>query len=116
MRLGPYRTARGRDVDGVVVTFIDVSAIKDAEDALRQSEARLASELNVMRRLHAMTLAVATAATMREALDHVLAAAIDLHAADLGDVQLLDPDSHTAAHRGPARIRAGIPGALRRCR
>jgi len=92
VRLGPYRTARGRDVDGVVVTFIDVSAIKDAEDALRRSEASLASELNVMRRLHAMTLAVATAATMREALDHVLAAAIDLHAADRGHVQLLDPD------------------------
>jgi len=94
VRLGPYRTARGRDVDGVVVTFIDVSAIKDAEDALRRSEALLAFELDVMRRLHAMTLAVATAATMGEALDQVLAAAIDLHAADRGHVQLLDPDSH----------------------
>jgi two-component system CheB/CheR fusion protein len=93
VRLGPYRTARGRDVDGVVVTFIDVSAIKGAEEALRQSEARLASELNVMRRLHAMTLAVATASSMRQALDHVLAAAIDLHAADRGNVQLLDPGS-----------------------
>ena len=95
VRLGPYRTTRGRDVDGVVATFIDVSAIKGAEEALRQSEARLASELNVLRRLHAMTLSVATASTMPEALDYVLTAAIDLHAADFGAVQLLDPDSHT---------------------
>ena len=93
VRVGPYRTAGGRDIDGVVATFIDITAIKQAEQALRASEGRLAAELNVMRRLQTMTLSMATAGTMREALDHVLAAAIDLHAADFGSVQLLDPGS-----------------------
>jgi len=95
VRLGPYRTAGGRDVDGVVATFIDVTVIKQADEALRESEARLASELNVMKRLQTMTLGVATAANMRDALDHVLTAAIELHAADFGHIQLLDRDSAT---------------------
>jgi two-component system CheB/CheR fusion protein len=90
VHLGPYRTAGGRDVDGVVATFVDVTPIKQAEEALRESEGRLAAELNVLRRLHAMTLSVATASSMRGALDHVLGAAIDLHGADYSNVQLLD--------------------------
>ncbi len=40
MRLLPYRTEEDR-IDGVVVTFLDVSAHKLAEDELRQAEERL---------------------------------------------------------------------------
>jgi two-component system CheB/CheR fusion protein len=91
VRIGPYRTAGEREIDGVVATFFDVTALKSAEAALRTSQARLATELSVMRRLHAMTIGGAVTATMREALEHVLAAAIDLHGADFASVQLLDP-------------------------
>jgi PAS domain-containing protein len=90
VRVGPYRTAGKRDADGVVVTFVDISAIKAAEEALRASEARLEEELNVMRRLHEMTVSVATASSVHRALEQVLAAAVDLHKADFGTVQLLD--------------------------
>ena len=39
VRLLPSRTVNGA-IDGVVVTFVDITALKGAEDALRQSEER----------------------------------------------------------------------------
>ena len=93
IRLSPYRTSSVRQIDGVVVTFIDVTAIKKGEAALRASEQKLAAELNVMRRLHRMTLDVATAPGMQEALNHLLVAIMDLQGADLGNVQLLDAET-----------------------
>ena len=93
VRLSPYRTASGRENDGVVVTFIDVTAIKKVERALRASEQQLASELNIMRGLHLMTMAVATASTLSDALSNVLTSAISLLGADCGRVQLFDRDA-----------------------
>ena len=40
MRLRPYRTVDNR-IDGVVVTFVDIGERRRAEDALRESEARM---------------------------------------------------------------------------
>lgn len=40
MRVSPYRSLTQREADGVVVTFVDVTAIKQAEVALRRSEER----------------------------------------------------------------------------
>jgi PAS domain-containing protein len=42
VRLIPYRTADDR-IDGVVMTFVDVSKRKQVEDALRRSQERLRS-------------------------------------------------------------------------
>jgi len=93
VRLSPYKSGGLRQIDGVVITFIDVTAIKKAEAAVRESEQKLAAELNVMRRLHRMTLEVATAPNMQEALNHLLAAIMEFQAADLGSVQLLDRET-----------------------
>ena len=41
-RLLPYRSSEDR-IDGVVITFIDITARKESEEALRQSEARLSA-------------------------------------------------------------------------
>ena len=41
-RVLPYRTAEDR-IDGVVITLIDITAVKEAETALRKSEARYRS-------------------------------------------------------------------------
>ena len=104
VRLGAYRSDT-QDVTGVVVTFIDVTPIKRAEAALLESQRRLEIELNVIRRLHEMALSVATAPTIHDALEHVLFAAIELHSADFGTVQLLDPASRQlsiVAQRGLA--------------
>jgi len=92
VRLSPYRAASGQQ-SGVVATYIDVTDLKRAEAAVRESEARLAAELDVMRRLHTMTLEAATAPRLKTALGHVLAAAVDLHGAQFGSVRLLDGES-----------------------
>jgi two-component system CheB/CheR fusion protein len=89
-RLSPYRQLGERDGGGVVITFANVTAIKAAESALRASEVRLAAELATMGALHRMTNAAATAATTQQALEHILTAAIRLHKADFGHLQLLD--------------------------
>jgi two-component system, chemotaxis family, CheB/CheR fusion protein len=94
-RLSPYRKFGGQ-VDGVVITFVDMTAIKQAETALRDSERKLEAELNVMRVLHRTTTTVMTATsveTMQNALEEILSAAIMLTGADFGNVQLLDATS-----------------------
>jgi two-component system CheB/CheR fusion protein len=45
MRLKPYRTVEDR-IDGVVVTFVDIGQRRRAEDALRDSEARMCAVIN----------------------------------------------------------------------
>jgi two-component system CheB/CheR fusion protein len=102
-RLSPYRTRGGNEIEGVVATFIDVTAIKKVESALRDSEQKLESELAVMRRLHQMTSAVSAASSMNDALELILQAAIEMHHADMGNVQMFDRDSRRlriVAHRG----------------
>jgi two-component system CheB/CheR fusion protein len=102
VRLNPYRTAEVPAVGGVVVTFIDVTASKATETALRDSERHLEAELHAMHRLHRLTLDLATA-SVPDALQGVLDAAIELHHADAGHVQLADEASHgfrVVAQRG----------------
>jgi two-component system CheB/CheR fusion protein len=92
VRLIPYRIAGAETADGVVITFVDVTPLKQAESALRESERRLETELKVMRRLHDMTTTVATTIKLQEALDEILVTAIDLHEADFGHIQLFIPE------------------------
>jgi len=104
-RLSPYRTGSGRAADGVAVTFVDVTALKQAEAALRDSQQQLEIELAVLRRLHAITKGVATAPNLSDALAHLVTAAVDLHGADQGHVLLHDRDGQRlqlVAHHGCA--------------
>lgn len=90
----PYRTPAGTaQAGGIVVSFVDVTALKKAELSLRRSQAQLERELSVMRRLHVMTTQVATSASMADALDHVIAAAVELQGADHGTVLLVERES-----------------------
>jgi two-component system CheB/CheR fusion protein len=103
VRLHPYRKAREGIVDGIVVTFFDLTILKRAEAARRESERKLEAELDVMRVLHRVAAAVTAAPTLPGALDELLAAAITVTGADLGHIQLLDPESQRlsiVAHRG----------------
>jgi len=104
-RLSSYRTARDGGVDGVVITFVDVTTLKQVEAALRESQQQLESEFAVIRQLHAMTLSVATAPALSDALQRIVAAAVALHGADQGHVQLYDRESRRlqiVAHCGCA--------------
>jgi signal transduction histidine kinase len=88
-----------RDFDeqamGCIFTFSDISKMRQAEAALRSSELQLATELSAMSRLHELSTRLINTSDLRTALSDILNAAIDLLRADMGNVQLYDPESHT---------------------
>ncbi|ACL62978.1 GAF domain-containing protein [Methylobacterium nodulans] len=83
--------------DGLIFEFVlDITARKQAEQAL-------ATELKAMTRLHELSRQVVNGAGLQAALDAILDAAMDLHGADFGDIQLYDEETRTlriAAQRG----------------
>jgi two-component system CheB/CheR fusion protein len=95
MRVRPYRTLDDR-IEGVVVTFADITARKRAEDAL-------AGEMRAMTRLQRLSTEMAEADQIEAPLTAILDAAIDLLEADFGKIRLYDDDTktlRTAVHRG----------------
>ena len=94
------------DADGpcrLVGTVQDITASKQAEATLRESEARLASDAAALMRLNDASSRLWRAQTLREGLEEMLSASIELLAADKGTIQILDPTSGTfgiAVQRG----------------
>jgi two-component system CheB/CheR fusion protein len=92
IRLGPYRTPEDR-IEGVAITFVDVTTLTQTKKALTHSEKSLANELAMTRRLHQMTLAVATAESTARVFEEILATMVDICKADFGCFLLADQDS-----------------------
>jgi two-component system CheB/CheR fusion protein len=89
-RMLPYRSANDR-IDGIVITFVDITERKRVERALRASEERLAAELAAMTSLHELVARLLVSADLHAALDEVLAAILEHSNAAMGHVQLFDP-------------------------
>jgi PAS domain S-box-containing protein len=66
-----------------------------AEFDLRESEARLAAELNALKRLHELTERLLASPNLSSALSEVLTAALELHETQMGTIQVLDPGSQS---------------------
>lgn len=94
LRVRPYRSPEDR-IEGVVITLIDITERKHAEEALRQSEEQLAAELAIMRRLHAMVARLLVSPDLNTALGEVLSATIEITNARMGNVQLYDAQNDT---------------------
>lgn len=95
MQVRPYRTLEGQ-IDGVVVTFTDITKLKRAEEGL-------AAELRVMERLQEFGTKVIEAGRIEDPLGGILDAAIELTGANYGSIHLYDETSKVlrfAAHRG----------------
>jgi PAS domain S-box-containing protein len=88
-----------RDFDeqamGCIFTFSDISKMRQAEAALRSSESQLATELSAMSRLHELSTHLINTSDLQTALSNILNTVIDLLRADMGNVQLYDPESQT---------------------
>lgn len=73
-----------------LVTLIDITARKRAEDALRTSETELSSELSTMRRMQQLSTRLVQADAFSTLLNEILDGAIENTGADMGNIQLLE--------------------------
>jgi len=76
---------------------------KEAEEVLRESKGLLAKERAMLARLHDVSSRLWLKRDLRQALDEILAGAIELLGADMGIIRILDPTRGVLkieAHRG----------------
>jgi len=95
---------------GVYMALAAVASAREAsvwgmglEEALRRSEARLASDLEAMTRLHQVGTLFVREGNLEAALGEIVETAIAISRADFGNIQLLDEDRKSlrmAANRG----------------
>lgn len=105
MRAVPYRTADNR-IDGVVLTFVDITERKRAADELIAVKETLASELKSMTLLHELSTRLLEAGALPSLLDEVLRAATTIQDAEFGSIQLTDEQTgelRTVAQLGFSR-------------
>lgn len=88
----PVRDGQG-NIQKLITAAVEITPRKKAQEALRQSEARLAQEVAALRRLHQMTGRVVTVSDRQQALDEILNASLEILQADFGDIQLFDQES-----------------------
>ncbi|WP_416246256.1 ATP-binding protein [Desulfocurvibacter africanus] len=87
----------------VNVYGMDITKRKRAQEELRQAKKEVESDLRVMNRLQAISALLVSEESLQSILGKALDAAIDLTGADMGNIQLLDPESDClkiVEHRG----------------
>lgn len=89
LRALPYRTA-DRQVQGVVLTLVDVTTLKTAERELRGARERGAEDLRRMTRLHDLGTRLARAGVPAAMLREIVQGAIEITAAAMGNIQERD--------------------------
>jgi PAS domain S-box-containing protein len=102
LTVSPVRDPRGVII-GASKIARDISERKHAEAALLNSERRLAVEADALAKLNELSTRLWRSRNLKEGLDEILSAVIDLLGADKGNIQLLDAASRTlsvVAQRG----------------
>jgi signal transduction histidine kinase len=89
LRALPYRTGE-RHVQGVVLTLVDLSTLRQMQQDLQAARERLAGDLSRMTRLHELGERLALAGEQRLLLEEILGAAIEITDAAMGSVQELN--------------------------
>ena len=88
-RVLPYRTADGA-VQGVVLTLVDVTGLKEAEREVRAAREQVAEDLRRMTRLHKLGSKLMAPGDVNAMLEEVLRAAVEITVAEKGYVQISD--------------------------
>jgi len=90
LRALPYRTGE-KQIQGVVLTLVDVSTLKQAERELRAAREQVAEDLRRMTRLHDLGERLASPGEPRSLLEEIVRAAIEITDARMGNIQQRDP-------------------------
>jgi PAS domain S-box-containing protein len=81
----------GRDVRFEIAK--DITERKRAEEELANAKDQLDSELDAMDRLHAISVRYVLNGDLSAVLDEIIDAAVSITKADMGNIQILDPES-----------------------
>ena len=109
----PWHDDEG-EIGGIIIFAGDLAAATETERALRESNARLAAETKAMASFYEASLKLWQTKSMREGLDEMLSATIDVLGADMGNVQLLDPGDKVLRIVAQRGFDAGFPGIFPR--
>jgi chemotaxis methyl-accepting protein methylase/signal transduction histidine kinase len=90
LRILPYRSSEGRVIQGVVLTLVDLTALKEAELELRATREQLAEDLRRMTRLHEASARLPGLGDAREMQEEIIRAALEITGAEMGNVQQAD--------------------------
>lgn len=114
-RVLPYRTMEDR-IEGVVLTFVDISDRKRAHDLAAGAGELASGDLKAMQSLQTATHLLVGAKDVPRVVDEILVAALELHGTLQGDLRLYEPVLQTlpiAAHRGLSEEFVQAWGAFR---
>ncbi len=101
LTISPLSNTQG-EIIGVSKIARDITPQKRAEEAIRTLNARLTEDLAAMTRMQQLSTRLIQVGGFSELLAEILDAGIEITAADMGNIQLLDDDGRLriAAHRG----------------
>jgi PAS domain S-box-containing protein len=94
LTISPIRNSQGV-VIGASKVARDISERKRGEQALVESEHRLAAEADALARLNELSTTLWRSSSLSDGLDEILTAIIALLGADKGNIQLLDAEGST---------------------
>ena len=98
----PYRSADER-IGGVVFTFVDITARRNAEQSLRELQREQSTDLMAMLRLHELSSRLLNTTDLPLLLRQLLDATVEMQGADFGCVQLYESTTRRLemiTHRG----------------
>jgi len=90
LRIRPYRTIDNQ-IMGAIVALVDIDNLKQSEQNLRQAQADLETELEAMKQVQTMSLQLFASLDLDLVLTQHLDATLNLLHADMGNIQLYDP-------------------------
>jgi two-component system CheB/CheR fusion protein len=105
VRLLPYRTAEDH-INGVVITFFDITKRKEAENELLTLKNELYADLSAMIRLQELSTKITAVTELPVLLEDILDATIEFQGADKGTIQLYHKETNellVVAQRGFGR-------------
>ncbi|MEB3294702.1 MAG: chemotaxis protein CheB [Synechococcales bacterium] len=102
LRIRPYRTIDNQ-IMGAIVALVDINNLKQTEQSLRQTQGELEIELDAMKQVQDLSLQLFSSLDLNLVLHQVLDAVMNLLHANLGNIQLYDPQREVLeifAHQG----------------